>query len=274
MLRTRGCVRPTFWDTSKLLFVPLDQQKAPDFLHGLSQLWALPEATFASAGAMPQELPAFLKARLKARGIKVDGEGGEPPEANNRSSAAENSISPLPIGWLEAVDVKYGHAYYYNANLGKSSWVRPTNKDAHVIGVTVAAAAPVTLPLGWKSAVDPTSKRMYYCHESMKVTTWEPPAKVTIPVHNAVPVRAAPVAAGRKRQRAAQGGIDPMDPASYSDAPVGGWGAGLDSQTKEAGGASGRPLPSPGDVLRQNAQAQQPSESSYYLQNNGIGEAD
>lgn len=221
---------------------------------------------------MPQELPAFLKARLKARGINVDGEGDETPEANNRGGAAEINSSPLPPGWLEAVDMKHGHTYYYNANLGKSSWVRPTKKDAHVIGVTVAAAAPVTLPPGWKAAIDPATKRTYYCNQAMNVRTWEPPVKVIIPVHNAVPVRAAPVAAGRKRQRVAQGGIDPMDPASYSDAPVGNWGAGLNS-TKEAGGASGRPLPSPGDVLRQNAQAEQPSES-FDLQKNGIGEAD
>ena len=232
---------------------------------------------------MPHELPAFLKARLKARGIKVD------DEANNRGGSAENpnEDSSLPAGWTETVDEKYGHAYYYNASLGKSSWTRPTNGDAHIIGVMVANPAPKTLPPGWKSAIDPKTNRTYYCNASTKVTTWEPPLPlqqkqhmkrtvVIVPADNTVSARAAPVApvaTNRKRQRAAPPGIDPMDPASYSDAPVGGWGAGLASQKESEGGSSGRPLPSPGDVLRQNAQSPQPTES-YVLQKSGLGEAD
>ena len=248
-----------------------------------NSLRSRPEANSRSVGAMPHELPAFLKARLKARGIKVD------DEANNRGGSAENpnEDSSLPAGWTETVDEKYGHAYYYNASLGKSSWTRPTNGDAHIIGVMVANPAPKTLPPGWKSAIDPKTNRTYYCDASTKVTTWEPPLPlqqkqhmkrtvVIVPADNTVSARAAPVApvaTNRKRQRAAPPGIDPMDPASYSDAPVGGWGAGLASQKESEGGSSGRPLPSPGDVLRQNAQSQQPTEP-YDLQKSGLGEAD
>lgn len=229
---------------------------------------------------MPQELPAFLKARLKARGIKVD------DEANNRGGSAENSNEDcsLPAGWTEAVDDKYGHAYYYNASLGKSSWTRPTNRDANIIGVMVADPAPKTLPPGWKSAIDPKTNRTYYCNASTKVTTWEPPfplqqkqhmkrSVVVVPADKTVFARAAPASTNRKRQRAAPSGIDPMDPASYSDAPVGGWGAGLASQKEAVGGSGGRPLPSPGDVLRQNAQSQRPTEPCA-LQKSGLGEAD
>ena len=198
---------------------------------------------------MPHELPAFLKARLKARGIKVD------DEANNRGGSAENpnEDSSLPAGWTETVDEKYGHAYYYNASLGKSSWTRPTNGDAHMTGVMVANPAPKTLPPGWKSAIDPKTDRTYYCNASTKVTTWEPPLPlqqkqhmkrtvVIVPDDNTVSARAAPVApvaTNRKRQRAAPPGIDPMDPASYSDAPVGGWGAGLASQKESEGDRAG-----------------------------------
>jgi polyglutamine-binding protein 1 len=229
---------------------------------------------------MAQELPAFLKARLKARGIKVDDD--EATEADNRGGLAESpEDAPLPAGWTEAMD-NYRHTYYYNASLGKSSWTRPTSTDANVIGVMVANPAPKILPPGWKSAVDPKTNRTYYCNSSTKVTTWEPPlvaaqmkrSVMIVPVDNAVPARAIPTANNRKRQRAAPAGIDPMDPASYSDAPVGGWGAGLASQKELAGGSSGRPLPSPGDVLRQNAQAQQPSSETYDLQKSGLGEAD
>ena len=84
-----------------------------------------------------------------------------------------------------------------------------------------------------------------------------------------------PVASGRKRQRAADA-IDPMDPSSYSDAPVGGWGAGLASSKSKEGpsGGSGRPLPSPGDVLRQNAKAEESKGQLDDKSREGLGEAD
>lgn len=58
-----------------------------------------------------------------------------------------------------------------------------------------------------------------------------------------------------------KGGIDPMDPASYSDISVGNWSSGLDqrgmAKTGVDASATGelfqqRPYPSPGDILRAN----------------------
>ncbi|KAF5834956.1 hypothetical protein DUNSADRAFT_8105 [Dunaliella salina] len=58
---------------------------------------------------------------------------------------------------------------------------------------------------------------------------------------------------------AAKDGIDPMDPASYSDAPKGTWSVGLEgAQPRAADTTAGgplfqqRPYPSPGSVLRAN----------------------
>lgn len=58
--------------------------------------------------------------------------------------------------------------------------------------------------------------------------------------------------------------LDPMDPSSYSDAPRGGWGVGLKGVQPSAADttASGplfqqRPYPSPGAVLRKNAEIAQ-----------------
>ncbi|KAL3700471.1 hypothetical protein R1sor_018493 [Riccia sorocarpa] len=55
--------------------------------------------------------------------------------------------------------------------------------------------------------------------------------------------------------------LDPMDPSSYSDAPRGGWGVGLKSQLPRAADTTAtgslfqqRPYPSPGAVLRRNAE--------------------
>lgn len=62
---------------------------------------------------------------------------------------------------------------------------------------------------------------------------------------------------GNKRQ---QNDLDPMDPASYSDIPRGGWSDGLQTESKSGVDttASGslfqmRPYPSPGAILRANA---------------------
>lgn len=58
-------------------------------------------------------------------------------------------------------------------------------------------------------------------------------------------------------RKAKKRGIDPMDPAAYSDIPEGNWGAGITSDVKTGvdSSASGplfqsRPYKSPGDILR------------------------
>ncbi|KAL4855963.1 Polyglutamine-binding protein 1 [Chlorella vulgaris] len=67
---------------------------------------------------------------------------------------------------------------------------------------------------------------------------------------------------GRYESRGASSTVDPMDPSSYSDAPRGGWSAGLEgSQPRAADTTAGgplfqsRPYPSPGSVLRANQKA-------------------
>jgi polyglutamine-binding protein 1 len=310
---------------------------------------------------MPQELPPYLKKRLLARGIAVDGVDAKQEEGKREEDVAptKSDERPLPAGWAVAIDKKYGHKYYYNASTGKSSWERPTESAD-------ASADAAQLPPGWKEATDPSTGRTYFCNPFTSQTTWERPVDAAavakmkrckgcggfgrglvqpngycrhcgrilnkqsvgsagetsrlpavttaaplrgssdkqssvmiskgpgayvdsnvsqgigpsaIPRKVFVETRAAPASSApvsRKRQRPAQGGIDPMDPASYSDAPVGGWGAGLDSgNKKEASGGGGLPLPSPGDILRQNARATSQAETSTKeFQKSGLGEAD
>ena len=93
-------------------------------------------------------------------------------------------------------------------------------------------------------------------------------------VANPVPSSRAQVAQ-RAARKAASGGIDPMDPASYSDAPVGGWGAGMEINKTTITGGGSRPLPSPGDVLRQNAEGNKSAGPTLREdQKAGLGEAD
>lgn len=83
-----------------------------------------------------------------------------------RNSAEEPSLSPsdasppLPSGWKETLDAKYRKPYYYNATLGISSWVRPTEQAAK----KEVKADEDPLPPGWKSALDPQTGRTYYCN--------------------------------------------------------------------------------------------------------------
>lgn len=66
---------------------------------------------------------------------------------------------------------------------------------------------------------------------------------------------------GKKRAYADDDELDPMDPSSYSDAPRGGWVVGLKGVQPRAADTTAtgplfqqRPYPSPGAVLRKNAE--------------------
>ncbi|CAL8102898.1 unnamed protein product [Calicophoron daubneyi] len=72
----------------------------------------------------------------------------------------------------------------------------------------------------------------------------------------------------RRRRAVNSGPLDPMDPASYGDAPRGTWTSGLEAPSITPSAKTGadvtasgplfqqRPYPSPGDILRANAAAQ------------------
>lgn len=94
----------------------------------------------------------------------------------------------------------------------------------------------------------------------------------------------------RKRIPSDSDELDPMDPSAYSDAPRGGWVVGLKGVQPRAADTTAtgplfqqRPYPSPGAVLRKNAEiaAQQGKPSSHYIPihkrgdgSDGLGDAD
>eukprot|EP00262_Sarcandra_glabra_P017746 TRINITY_DN6179_c0_g1_i1.p1 TRINITY_DN6179_c0_g1~~TRINITY_DN6179_c0_g1_i1.p1 ORF type:complete len:557 (-),score=128.05 TRINITY_DN6179_c0_g1_i1:603-2273(-) len=94
----------------------------------------------------------------------------------------------------------------------------------------------------------------------------------------------------RKRAHTDDDELDPMDPSSYSDAPRGGWVVGLKGVQPRAADTTAtgplfqqRPYPSPGAVLRKNAEiaAQTKKSSSHYTPiskrgdgSDGLGDAD
>ncbi|XP_031491100.1 uncharacterized protein LOC116258113 isoform X2 [Nymphaea colorata] len=94
----------------------------------------------------------------------------------------------------------------------------------------------------------------------------------------------------KKRAHADEDELDPMDPSSYSDAPRGGWVVGLKGVQPRAADTTAtgplfqqRPYPSPGAVLRKNAEiASQTKKSSTHFApiskkgdgSDGLGDAD
>uniref|UniRef100_A0A2P2KD33 Polyglutamine-binding protein 1 n=3 Tax=Rhizophora mucronata TaxID=61149 RepID=A0A2P2KD33_RHIMU len=94
----------------------------------------------------------------------------------------------------------------------------------------------------------------------------------------------------RKRAYTEDDELDPMDPSSYSDAPRGGWVVGLKGVQPRAADTTAtgplfqqRPYPSPGAVLRKNAEiaSQSKKSSSHYAAiskkgdgSDGLGDAD
>ncbi|KAB1207899.1 Polyglutamine-binding protein 1 [Morella rubra] len=94
----------------------------------------------------------------------------------------------------------------------------------------------------------------------------------------------------RKRANTEDDELDPMDPSSYSDAPRGGWVVGLKGVQPRAADTTAtgplfqqRPYPSPGAVLRKNAEiASQTKKSGSHFApiskkgdgSDGLGDAD
>lgn len=94
----------------------------------------------------------------------------------------------------------------------------------------------------------------------------------------------------RKRSYSEDDELDPMDPSSYSDAPRGGWVVGLKGVQPRAADTTAtgplfqqRPYPSPGAVLRKNAEiaSQKKKPNSNFASiskrgdgSDGLGDAD
>ncbi|KAH7423653.1 hypothetical protein KP509_12G066600 [Ceratopteris richardii] len=151
-----------------------------------------------------QEIPEFLKERLKARGILKDLKSAE----SISEDASESEISPnkplehLPTGWLEAKDPASGCTYYYNQSSGQSQWERPKS----VTRVYAASPMPPSSSSEWQEAIDSTTGQKYYYNLRTNESTWETPPSMMIQASNRV---------------AAQGLI------SERCAGCGGWGLGL-----------------------------------------------
>ncbi|XP_065756558.1 polyglutamine-binding protein 1 isoform X3 [Phocoena phocoena] len=116
------------------------------------------------------------------------------------------------------------------------------------------------LPPSWYKVFDPSCGLPYYWNVDTDLVSWlSPHDPNSVVSKSAKKLRSSNAVASRKDEE-----LDPMDPSSYSDAPRGTWSTGLPKRNEAKTGADTtaagplfqqRPYPSPGAVLRANAEA-------------------
>ncbi|KAJ1689649.1 hypothetical protein LUZ63_013804 [Rhynchospora breviuscula] len=221
----------------------------------------------------------------------------DPPSLTKSSAQSNNeSILPLPADWAEASDKSTGKKYYYNKRTQISQWEHPNSTQesastqvvSGVMGTGDGLQAQMPRCLGcggWGLGLVQSSGYCNHCtrvnnlpfqqhqyfgqqnqDEAQKVGPIKSQGNTTA---KSRPSSKPPFGKGQKKRSYEEDDeLDPMDPSSYSDAPRGGWGVGLKGVQPRAADttASGplfqqRPYPSPGAVLRRNAEIASQSKS-------------
>ena len=193
-------------------------------------------------------LPPALAARLAKRGILSREENSpedeeviaESYDKPNLSSHVDEFGNPLPPTWEKVWEPDRDTWYYWDTITDKVSWLPPGDPEAII-----------TFPASKKSV------RIADDDNQPDVQTRPNP-------HYHKGPQIYRKASREKKKVRVQEEFDPMDPSSYSDAPVGNWASGLkkidDAKSGVDSTANGplfqqRPYPSPGEVLSRNKQA-------------------
>ncbi|KAJ3695697.1 hypothetical protein LUZ60_001074 [Juncus effusus] len=239
------------------------------------------------------------------------------------ASSAQNtvesasSIQSLPDGWVETIDPSTGLKYYCNVKTQVSQWEHPNPallprqfRKVAERSSPVGTTAPVLYNLpsqmerclgcgGWGVGLVQSWGYCNHCTRVYKLpfqrnqSAQEPLAteQRNTAAKNGPGSKPPSGRKNKKRTYSEEDEVDPMDPSSYSDAPRGGWVVGLKGVQPRAADttASGplfqqRPYPSPGAVLRRNAELAGQSKKqsgSQFTQiskrgdgSDGLGEAD
>ncbi|KAL1122979.1 hypothetical protein AAG570_003303 [Ranatra chinensis] len=155
---------------------------------------------------------------------------------------------PLSNNWKEVYDPGTGQHYYWEMTSDMVSWLPPGHPKA-----VISEAAATIREERHLAATDASD------HDSDSQEEDEEDEQRDVEVEGSQVVKGGRVD-GRAKMRTND--LDPMDPASYSDAPRGRWADGLEKGNEAKTGADVtaagplyqmRPYPSPGAVLRANA---------------------
>ncbi|KAL3641738.1 hypothetical protein CASFOL_012553 [Castilleja foliolosa] len=230
---------------------------------------------------------------------------------------------PLLEDWIEAFDETTGQKYYYNKKTNVSQWVypdvqqqvTPPHHEKTVLSDAVGGNlgdGSSTFPKcmgcgGWGLGLVQSWGLCNHCTRFVNLPQSQylsAPATVAATQQGGSEKKLSkqrsdtkpPLGRGnkkdnKKRSFSEDDELDPMDPSAYSDAPRGGWVVGLKGVQPRAADttASGplfqqRPYPSPGAVLRKNAEvasSQKKKHNSNYAPiskrgdgSDGLGDAD
>ncbi|MBN3300084.1 PQBP1 protein, partial [Amia calva] len=202
-------------------------------------------------------LPPALLARLAKRGILKNAEHEAEEEIiaedydDNNVDYEATRVENLPPNWYKVFDPACGLPYYWNVETDLVSWLSPNDPSA----VISKAIKKVKVP-DRQMEVEERADRLFdrlEREEVREVREKRPHRREDI----------APYSKKRGRERKDEE-MDPMDPSAYSDAPRGTWSTGLPKRNEAKTGADTtaagplfqqRPYPSPGAVLRANAEA-------------------
>ncbi|CAI8602078.1 unnamed protein product [Vicia faba] len=226
----------------------------------------------------------------------------------------------LSENWVEALDETSGHKYYYNTKTHVSQWKHPnstqktvSDKLALSVGHVDGQSSNLQRCMGCGGWGVGLVQAWGYCNHCTSVFNLPQCQNLSASLNNqqcsaadstessdktATKQRASwkpPFDRGnkktsKKRTHEEDDELDPMDPSSYSDAPRGGWVVGLKGVQPRAADTTAtgplfqqRPYPSPGAVLRKNAEiaSQKKKPNSNFIPiskrgdgSDGLGDAD
>jgi hypothetical protein len=90
-----------------------------------------------------------------------------------------STVSPLPAGWIQQIDVSSGSPFYVNTATGQSTWHRPVaNVSAQPppsIQPHVSHHETAPLPAGWIQQIDVSSGSPFYVNTASGQSTWHRP---------------------------------------------------------------------------------------------------
>ncbi|GIY22156.1 polyglutamine-binding protein 1 [Caerostris darwini] len=231
-------------------------------------------------------LPAALLARLQKRGIvqatlpEVEEEViAEDYDDNEKKTGVQEKIIhllkqdrkrllmlkkyPVPDGWEEVYDPGIGRHYYWNTQTNEVSWLPPSHPKSKISAP--AEKLRVLIKDTFLEPMDEGDDQEQDMSESEDDSEEEEnePINEEKERNEKRPRKELARERFRGRPKIRENDLDPMDPAAYSEAPRGTWSSGLDRKGEAKTGAdttaSGplyqmRPYPSPGAVLRLNAE--------------------
>uniref|UniRef100_A0A8C5RCY8 Polyglutamine-binding protein 1 n=1 Tax=Laticauda laticaudata TaxID=8630 RepID=A0A8C5RCY8_LATLA len=196
-------------------------------------------------------LPVALQSRLARRGLlkhvepepeeEIIAEDYDDDHVDYEATRMEN----LPPSWYKVIDPICCLPYYWNIESDLVSWLSPNDPNS----VVTKAAKKLKNNLDAESKTERFHDKVE--REEVKERRYHRREEL------------APYPKSKKASRKDEE-LDPMDPSAYSDAPRGTWSTGLPKRNEAKTGADTtaagplfqqRPYPSPGAVLRANAEA-------------------